>query len=113
MKTIHSQLNFYCGDSWVITGVLDDDDDHPLDLTGASIDWKLSSYDGLTDVISLSLGSGITVVDGPTATVKIEAPPEQTITILPDTYIDSITVTLANNQVFTEWVGVIIADRKP
>lgn len=113
MTTIHDPEDRICGDTWEFVGLLEDADGVPLVLTGASISWRLDSVDGTTNFLHLTLGSGIAVVDAPTAEILVTASAGQTGGLAPGNYKDSLRVTLADGTVFTEWQGFIRAAASP
>src|SRR5258708_9626095 len=78
--TVHNPINFICGDSWELTGPLQDVNGLPLALAGSTVTWILDFTDPVTfittNVLRLAGGTGITILDAPTATilVKVSAP---------------------------------------
>jgi hypothetical protein len=112
MATTHDPIDFVCGDTWALNGLLQDAAGAAINLVGATMTWKLDDLLGVNK-LTLSLGSGITVTDFPTAAVLIKATPTQTVALLPGSYQDWLRVTLADGTVFTEWTGIIRAAPNP
>ena len=113
MTAVHDPQFFVCGDTWEMTGPLQDANGVPFNLAGASISWKLDSIDGATNFLSLAVGSGIQVLDLTSATVLVTVSATQSESLTPGTYRDSLRVTLADGAKFTEWVGAITATVDP
>lgn len=113
MTTIHDPLDYICGDTWELTGPLQDADCDSLDLTGAAVAWRLDSIDAGTNYIALALGSGIVITDMPSATILVTVPASSTAALAAGNYRDSLRVTLADGTVFTEWSGIIRAAANP
>ena len=115
MTTVHDPENFICGDNWQIVGPLLDGTGAPLNLTGATIQWKLDTADGLANVLTLDNAGngGVVVVEPSTATILVNVTAARSRDIAPGTYRDWLRVTLANGAVFTEWTGIIRADLNP
>ena len=111
--TVHDPIDLRCGDDWELTGPLQDSNGVALNLTGASISWKLDSTDNTVNLLSLAIGSGVTVITPATASIVVRATSAQTAAIPPGTYLDSLKVTLATGEKFTCWFGVIRAAPAP
>lgn len=109
MSTVHNLMVFRCGDNWTFSGPLNDANGKPLPLTNATITWRLDSLDGKTTYITLSLNSGITVSDLPSATVLYGPSALQTSALSPGTYYDSLHVVLADGETYTVVEGLINA----
>src|ERR1035437_3861317 len=101
MPTTHDPFDVLCGDDWLIPWTVNDDDDAPLDLDGASISWRLDSIDNSFNALSLSLGSGITITDAVGAAIQVDVLAAQSITVKPGMYLDWLQVTLADGSVST------------
>jgi hypothetical protein len=115
MATVHDPEEFVCGDNWQLTGPLLDAAGTALNLTGATITWKLDSLDGLTNVLTLDNASngGVSIVDPVSATILVNVAPARSTDVAPGTYKDWMRVRLADGTELTEWTGVIRAARKP
>src|SRR5215469_2475870 len=109
MSIIHPLFTLRCGDTWAFSGPLTDANGNALSLTGAQIIWKLDSLDSKTNYITLTLGSGVQVVNSTTATVLYEATPLQTSALVPATYYDSLRVILQDGESYTMVEGLINA----
>jgi hypothetical protein len=64
--TLHPALELVAADDWNIAGTLLDLDGSPFDLTGASLEWRLISPDGLV-AASFPGTASLTVLDAPGA----------------------------------------------
>jgi hypothetical protein len=73
----------------------------------------LDTVDGSINLLTLSLGSGITILNAATATILVVVTPTQSAAIPVGTYQDSLRVRPATGEVFTEWSGIIRAARSP
>lgn len=113
MPTTHDPIDFVCGDTWALNGLLQDANGAALNLIGATMTWKIDNVLGGSNILTLSLGAGITVTDVPTASILVKATPVQTLAIPPGTYQDWLRITLADGTVFTEWTGIIRAAPNP
>jgi hypothetical protein len=115
MTTIHDPLDLVCGATWSFAGRLRDACDKPLDLTGASISWRLDSLDGTENIVALSFESsgGISVIDLAQADILVTPSSEETIRVPPGIYRDWLWVTLADGTMFPEWTGIIRAAAAP
>lgn len=111
MKT-HDPIDFLCNTDWQMTGPLLDANGLPLSLTGATINWRLDSLDGATNYITLSVGSGITIVDQASSTILVDASAAQTNAIVPGVYRDYCFVTIGSS-ILPMWTGIIRAGSKP
>lgn len=115
--TVHDPIDFICGDSWEETGPLQDVNGLPLSLAGATVVWKLDFTDPVTlittNALSLALGSGITVLDAPSATILVKVSAAQSAPLKPGLYVDWLQVTLSDGTVLTEWTGSIRAAAGP
>jgi hypothetical protein len=113
LMTVHDPITVLCGTNWEFSGPLQDARGDPLNLSGASIVWKLDSVDGSTRIVTLSLNSGIQIVSAPTSTILVKAPASQTAGIAAGTYRDWLIVTLASGDVLPGWTGIIRAIASP
>lgn len=109
----HEPLEFLCGTDWQLGGPLQDANNAPLNLSGASITWKLDSLDGGTNFITCDLNSGIVVVDATTSTIVVTAPNARTLALSPGAYRDYLIVTLPGGQKLPMWTGIIRAGAAP
>jgi hypothetical protein len=112
MTAVHDPIDEFCGASWEYSGPLQDADEQPLPLTGASITWSLVNLYG-SNVLTLSLSAGITVIDLANATILVNVTAAQTAAIAPGSYKDVLVATLADGTVLAEWTGVIRASPLP
>lgn len=111
--TVHDPIDFLCGDNWEFTGPLLDANGVALNLTGATIAWRLDLPDGSSSLATFYVGGGIEIADMPSATIFVSIPSGWTSTVPPGTYRDWLTVTLASGAVLTEWTGIIRANARP
>lgn len=112
MATVHDPLSYIAGDTWTIEGTLLDDGGMPL-TTISEITWALDTVDGRKNLLTLSLGTGITVSDPAKAEIWIEITPEQSALIPPGHFYDWLQVKLSSGKVFTEWTGIIMVTAQP
>lgn len=110
--TVHDPIDFVCGDSWDLTGPLNDAAGLPMPMVGASVLWILERPDG-TNVLTCSLTAGISILNVALATILIRVTPQQSAIIPPGNYRDWLRITLADGRVFTEWTGTIRAAPNP
>jgi hypothetical protein len=115
MTTVHDPVEFICGDNWQITGPLQDAYGNPLNLTGATIVWKLDTVDSLANLITLDNGAngGVSVVTLTTATILVNVPAQKTGALQAGMYRDYLRVVLSDGTPLTEWTGIIKADARP
>jgi hypothetical protein len=115
MTTTHHPINEICGATWEYTGPLEDARGCPLNLTGATIQWRLDSADGIANVAACdnAIVGGIQIIDASCALILVTVPASVTAAIAPGNYIDWLIVTLADGSVLYEWTGVIRAAAKP
>lgn len=110
---IHDPEDVVASRSWEFGGPLLDFNGDPLPLTNAAIVWKLDSLDGGTNLLTLTLGAGITIVDLPSATILVDAAAAQTTSVPPGVYRDWLTATLSDGSVLDCWSGVIRVSAAP
>ena len=109
MTTFHPPENFKQGDTWPIQGNLAYADGTPFNLgAGCSIGWRLEDSQGNV-ILSLSLGSGITVLDATAGTCLITVAPSQSSGIGVGSYTDQLQAIDPNGYVSTQWQGTINA----
>ena len=109
----HDPLDFICGTDWEMTACLLDSGRDPLNLAGASLQWKLDSLDGTANYLNASLGSGITVTDAGTSTILVDVSAADTASLLPGEYRDWLFVTLASGAKLPMWTGIIRVGAAP
>lgn len=104
---IHKAERFEVGDTWKITGLLTYADGSPFNLgAGCSIEWALQNSAGNT-VLTLSLGSGVTVVDPDNGVCLITVTPLQSTAISVGSFVDQLRAVDPASQVSTQWQGPI------
>jgi hypothetical protein len=114
MSTTHSLLVLRCGDAWEFSGPLNDTSGNPLNLTGATLTWKLDSIDFSTNIVTLVSGLGIEVTNLAQALVAYGPTKEQTAAITPGTYYDTLSISFPDGQTnFTLVEGIINASPIP
>lgn len=111
--TTHEAIEVVCGDTWEINGTIEDEDGVPMSLAGVGINWKLDSFDGNTNLLDLSVGSGIAVVDVSSGQILITVPKEDSALVTPGIYYDWLRITLDDGSAYTEWTGIIHAIGNP
>jgi hypothetical protein len=113
MTIVHDTQTFYCGETWEILGTLTDTNDAPIDLTGASVEWKLDDPSGTTNIKTSTMGAGISLSGQPAAgQILIIVSATDTDNFAPGEYRDQLTLTLADGTVSVQWVGTIMANIK-
>ena len=100
----HDPIDRACGDSWELFITQLRGDDRPLNLTDVGMTWRLDSLAG-ENVLELSIGAGIRVIDARTGVLYGLVPGALTDTVPPGDYIDRLRVTFADGRAFTEWRG--------
>jgi hypothetical protein len=115
MMLTHDPQSFVSGDNWQLTGPLLDVSGNPINLAGATLQWKLDSVDGFENVLLLDSASrgGITITDLPSATVLVDVTAAQSAAVSAGTYRDWLRITFTNGTVYTAWAGVIRVSAKP
>lgn len=113
MTATHSPIDVVASRNWELGGPLLDSDCNPLPLTGAALVWKLDSLDGAANVITLTLGSGISILNLAAATILVNVPAAQTRSISAGVYRDWLTVTLADGSVLDCWSGIVRVSAAP
>jgi hypothetical protein len=109
MTTFHPPENFKQGDTWEIQGNLHYADGTPFNLgDGCTIGWIMEDSAG-TQVLSLTLGSGITVLDAAAGTCLITVPPSLSANVGVGTYTDQLQAIDPAGYVSTQWQGTINA----
>lgn len=111
--TTHEQIEWVCGDTWKINGTIQDEDGLPLLLTGVQLNWKLTTMSSERNLLELTIGNGITVVDEVAGTILIEVPLDTTDSVTPGIYYDWLRITLADGRRYTEWTGPIMVLKEP
>lgn len=115
MTTTHDPISEICGATWEYVGPLEDARGCPLNLTGATVRWRLDSADGTANIAACDNASvgGIRILDAACAMILVTVPASVTAAIAPGHYVDWLIVTLADNSVLYEWTGVIRAAAQP
>ena len=109
MTTFHVPENFKQGDTWEIEGRLAYADGTPFDLgAGCSIGWIMEDAAG-NQILSLTLGNGITVLDPAAGRCLITVAPVQSATVAVGSYTDQLQATDPAGYVSTQWQGTINA----
>jgi hypothetical protein len=109
MTTFHPPENFKQGDTWEIEGRLSYADGTPFNLSaGCTIGWIMEDTQGNT-VLSLTLGSGITVLDPIMGRCLVTVQPSLTAVVNVGSYTDQLQAIDPNGYVSTQWQGTINA----
>lgn len=102
---IHPPLQFYAGDTWEIVWSCLDVNGQPLDLTGASIVWKLDTLQG-QNILTQDLTSSISILQPSTGgQCMLTLPSVVSGQIPPAYYQDQLRVTTATGVVTTQASG--------
>ncbi len=95
--TVYFRL--FIGDDQNLNVTVLDDDGNIVDITSASaIDWTMSADEFASAVISKSLGSGITITDGPNGVFRVTLDTTDTESLDSGTYYQKSRVTLGGNR---------------
>ena len=113
MSVIHTQQNFHCGDDWDFAGPIQSPGGTVINLTGATITWKLVSLDYSTTYLILGIGTGVTITDPTNGLVAYGPTGTQTAPLTPGTYYDLLRVILQDGTDFTAVEGIINVAPKP
>src|SRR6185295_19067921 len=84
---IHSPQQFYAGDTWIIEALCTNADGTPMDLTGATVEWKLVDPLGVAMGVTLASNTSGVVITSPTlGQAKITLTKDQSATLVPGYY---------------------------
>jgi hypothetical protein len=102
----HDDLALVAGDDWVIPGVLLDDNNNPLDLTNAALEWALIDPQGKMTTVARS----ISINDPPSAgLVSIKVPRAASAPLAAGRFHDALRVLIAD-AAETYWLGTIVSN---
>lgn len=106
MKAI-SLVTFTERDSWVMGfGIRESDGTTPLDLTGASVTWKLAYGYEQGALVTAEIDNGITVVSNPAnGNIDVNVSPAMHASIVAGNYVHQVDVTLADETASTQIQG--------
>jgi hypothetical protein len=93
MAVLHDQWVFYVGDVWPIIGTMHNADGSVMDLTGATVQWRMVNAAGDVE-LDYAVGTGIVVTDAPNGVITITVPTADSADIAPGEYKDSCRVTV-------------------
>ena len=96
----------YRGDSWAFLVTANDANKKPLDLTGASLEWKLANTSG-ADVLTLTRDHGIDVLDDLKGRLVINVDKTATVNFVAGEYLHQLRVTTAQAQISTQFKSYI------
>lgn len=107
-------FSIHRGDDRTITFTVVDDVDAVVDITGASLAWVLSKQDpNFTTpeplgaaLVTKSVGSGVTIVDGPSGTGEVALLSADTLARLPGDYYQELQIQLSGKTT-TIMFGII------
>ena len=63
--SVQQDLEFYLGENWIVDFEVNDGNDANIDITGATLQWRLSTLPGTT-VMTRTVGDGLTITAGTT-----------------------------------------------
>jgi hypothetical protein len=63
--SVHQDLAFHLGENWIVDFEVNDGDGENIDITGATLQWRLASPDG-THTMTRTAGDGLTITSGAT-----------------------------------------------
>lgn len=108
MATIHEILSFWRGDQWVISGVANDPNGNPLDLSqsGLVLRWMLTDMNGVP-FDQCAFGSGVLVVNASSGQFQVIRTVDVTKNIPPGKYQDFLQSIDPVNGPAMQWSGLI------
>ena len=98
------------GDTVALDFSIVDDDDDPVNLTGATVRWQLSRRERLEPIVQKISGSGITVTDAVGGLFTVDLAPSDTEDLY-GTYYHEAEVTDASGNISTVRTGEIVINR--
>jgi hypothetical protein len=109
---VHPSQQFYAGDDWLIEATCRNPDGSAMDLSTATLTWRLADIDGLPITTKDSPDNGIEIIppaagDPPNGKAFIRVPSYETVLFASDFYLDELTVTTQAGLVVTQWQGRI------
>lgn len=75
--SVLQDLEFHLGENWIVDFEVNDGDDANIDITGATLEWRLA-LDGGT-VMTRTVGNGLTITAGPTGLCTLSVTPSHQI----------------------------------
>src|ERR1700687_3545927 len=96
MPAIHDPIQFFSGDTWQIEFSCSRSNGLPLDLTGASVEWSLDTYDGGVNLLTRTVGNGIAITNPTGGKCDLTVADPDTALIAPGFYRDRLRVTTRN-----------------
>jgi hypothetical protein len=115
MATLHTQMDFYSGDSMLIDVTINDAEGNALDLTGCDLEWMLNDPDGL-NVLTYSIRDGtttgnITIVNNATGQIQITVPASEAAGFTPGYWHDQLRVWVTDpgfeDVLATQMIGTV------
>jgi hypothetical protein len=100
-------FEFYLNESWIINFELNDGDDVDLDLTGATISWKLTNNSG-TNLMTRTIGDGFVVNNAATGLCSLTVTPTMQATagvVANSVYLWELRVTLTTGLISVQADG--------
>jgi hypothetical protein len=109
--TVHPPQEFYAGDDWMISASCADGDGNPIDLTSATVTWRLNDLNGV-NLLELTVGNGIALVENVSGDLIvgqciIEVDHARTAGLLAGSYSDQLKVIDGNGRAWTQFRGRI------
>ena len=72
--SVHQDLEFHLGENWIVDFEVNDGDDENIDITGATLQWRLATGEG-DAVMTRTVGDGVTITSGPTGLCTLSVTP--------------------------------------
>ena len=72
--SVHADLEFHLGENWIIDFEVNDGDDASIDITGATLQWRLASPEGDT-IMTRTVGDGVTITGATTGLCTLSVTP--------------------------------------
>jgi hypothetical protein len=111
---VHDPIDVVCGDDWKFAGPQYDELGNPLNLVGASFNWKLDDLSGTTNYINVTSDTGaISVVDQTNSIVLVNVSRSFTTSLTPGDYRDWMVATLGDGSIVTLSSGIVRVAARP
>jgi len=108
MALTHRTFEFFVGDTWTMNASLHDRDGKPLDLTDATVIWRLRDDIANAVVATATIDDGIGIVDAVNGAIVITLASSATSLLPPGNYLDEIRV-IIGDVTDTQAIGPIVA----
>lgn len=110
MALTEQDCELYAGDDHILEYTITDENNAPLDITGATITWI--AWDGATAVITKSTSSGISITDAPGGVFRLTLAPTDTYALTPKAYTHGASISIEAGAYMTVATGTMILKTK-